>query len=325
MHPNLRRLAVAPMLGWTDRHFRYFARLLSRRTLLYTEMVTTGALLHGAPERLLRFDPAEHPVALQLAGAEPRALARGARLGADWGYDEINFNVGCPSPRVQNARFGACLMAEPALVAECVAAMKAAVAVPVTVKTRLGIDGHEDYEDLAAFTAGLVAAGCDALIVHARIARLRGLDPRGNRTRPPLRYEIAVQLKRDFPTLPMVLNGGIVDLTAAAHWLERFEGVMIGRAAYRQPWLLTAVDHDLFGDSSSLLTPHAVLEALRPYVARELAAGVPLKAIARHLLGLFQGQPGARAWRHALGTRMLRPDADWSAIAAALAQMPTPP
>lgn len=311
------------MLGWTDRHFRYFARLLSRHTLLYTEMVTTGAVLHGAPDRWLRFDPAEHPVALQLAGADPQALAASARLGAAWGYDEINLNVGCPSARVQHAGFGACLLAEPARVAAAVAAMKAAVTVPVTVKTRLGIEGRERYADLVAFVTELVAAGCDAVIIHARLARLQGLDPRANRRVPPLHPELVVQLKRDFPTLPVVLNGGIASVAEAAHWLDRVDGVMIGRAAYRQPWLLVAADSTLFGDDHPLPTRHTVLAALRPYVERELAAGVPLQAIARHLLGLFQGQPGARLWRRTLTLEALRPGADWSAITAALAQVET--
>lgn len=308
-HSTHRRLAVAPMMEWTDRHYRYFARLLTRHTLLYTEMVTTGALIHGDTARFLRHDPAEHPVALQLGGADPAEMAHCARLGADAGFCEININVGCPSDRVQNGRFGACLMAEPDVVADCVAAMKAAVAVPVTVKTRIGIDERDSYEALAGFTDAVVNAGCDALIVHARKAWLKGLSPRENRDVPPLRYDVVLRLKEDFPDLPMVINGGIQTLAQAAGFLECLDGAMIGRAAYQTPWLLADADRVIFSDPTPPPTPHEVLDAFVPYVEHQLAAGVPLNAITRHILGLFQGRPGARRWRRHLSEQAHKPGA----------------
>jgi tRNA-dihydrouridine synthase A len=304
-----RRLAVAPMLDWTDRHYRFFARLLSRHTLLYTEMVTTGALLHGDTARFLRHDPTEHPVALQLGGADAQAMARCARLGADAGFGEININVGCPSDRVQNGRFGACLMAEPGVVADCVAAMKAAVDVPVTVKTRIGIDHRDSYEELAAFTRAVTDAGCDALIVHARKAWLQGLSPRENRDVPPLRHDVVLRLKQDFPDLPMVINGGIQTLAQARGFLDRLDGAMIGRAAYHSPWLLADADRVIFGDATPPPSPHEVLDALVPYAERQLDQGVPLNSITRHILGLFHGQPGARRWRRHLSEQAHRPGA----------------
>ncbi|MGQ9658900.1 MAG: tRNA dihydrouridine(20/20a) synthase DusA [Thermochromatium sp.] len=306
---NNRRLSVAPMLDWTDRHCRYFLRLISRHTLLYTEMITTGALIHGDRERFLRYDPAEHPVALQLGGSDPRDLAHCARMAEDWGYDEVNLNVGCPSDRVQNGRFGACLMAEPALVAECVAAMRAAVQVPVTVKHRIGIDERDGYGQLVEFVGHLEAAGCDAIIVHARKAWLKGLSPKENRDIPPLRYEVVRDLKRDFPSLPIVINGGIKTLDAAVEFLRTLDGVMIGRAVYHNPWLLAEADRCIFGDAHPLPTRRQVLEAFIPYAERQLAAGVPLSAMSRHLLGLFQGQPGARAWRRRISEQVQRPGA----------------
>lgn len=295
-----RRLSVAPMLDWTDRHCRYFLRLISKRTLLYTEMVTTGALLHGDRERFLRFDPAEHPVALQLGSSDPADLACCARMGEDKGFDEINMNLGCPSNRVQFGRFGACLMAEPALVAACMAAMKSRVSVPVTAKTRIGIDDRDSYEELCELVAALVEAGCDALIVHARKAWLQGLSPKENREIPPLRYEVVQRLKEDFPTLPIAINGGITSLGQAKSQLRDLDGVMIGRAAYQNPWLLASADREIFGDEHPIPTRHQVLESFIPYVERELEIGVPLNAMTRHILGLFQGQPGARRWRRAI-------------------------
>jgi tRNA-dihydrouridine synthase A len=309
-----RRLSVAPMLDWTDRHYRYFARLITRHTLLYTEMVTTGALVHGERERFLRFDPAEHPLALQLGGSEPAAMAACARMGADWGYDEINMNVGCPSDRVQSGRFGACLMAEPALVADCVAAMKAAVNVPVTVNTRIGIDQRDSFEELAAFTEQGAAAGCDALIVHARKAWLQGLSPKENRDVPPLRYDVVLRLKEAFPRLPMVINGGITTLAQARAHLERVDGVMIGREAYQNPWILAAADAEVFGDRAPPPTPMAVLDGMLPYIERRLAEGVPLNAITRHLLGLFHGRPGAKAWRRHLSEHAHRAGAGFGVL-----------
>ena len=316
--PLDRRLSVAPMLDWTDRHCRYFLRLITRRTLLYTEMVTTGALIHGDLDRHLRFDPAEHPLALQLGGSDPGELARCAALGQEWGYDEINLNCGCPSDRVRHGRFGACLMAEPALVAECVAAMKGAVAVPVTVKSRIGIDDRDSYEELVAFVSALAGAGADALIVHARKAWLQGLSPRENREIPPLRYDIVARLKADFPALPIALNGGVRSLDAAAGFLPQLDGVMIGRAAYEDPWVLAGADRLIYGETSPHPTRHRVLEAFLPYVARELDDGVPLGAMSRHILGLFHGQPGARAWRRHISERAHRPDAGLRVLTRAL-------
>ncbi|ADC61981.1 TIM-barrel protein, yjbN family [Allochromatium vinosum DSM 180] len=297
------------MLDWTDRHCRYFLRLISRHTLLYTEMITTGALIHGDRERFLRYDPAEHPVALQLGGSDSEDLARCARMAEEWGYDEINLNVGCPSDRVQNGRFGACLMAEPVLVAECVTAMRAAVRVPVTVKHRIGIDERDSYAELVDFVGRLSEAGCDAIIVHARKAWLKGLSPKENRDIPPLRYEIVRDLKRDFPQLPIVINGGIETLDAAVDFLSDLDGVMIGRAAYHNPWILAEADRRVFGDTHPAPTRRQVLEAFIPYAERQLAAGVPLNAMSRHLLGLFQGQPGARAWRRRISEQAHRPGA----------------
>ena len=307
--PLDRRLSVAPMLDWTDRHCRYFLRLITHHTLLYTEMVTTGALIHGDRERHLGFDPAERPVALQLGGSSPEDLAACARMAEERSYDEVNLNVGCPSDRVQNGRFGACLMAEPTLVAECVAAMKAVVGVPVTVKTRIGIDERDSYEDLTNFVAQLTAAGCDALIVHARKAWLQGLSPRENREVPPLRYDVVERLKGDFPALPIAINGGVTTLAQARMLLGRLDGVMIGRAAYQNPWVLAEADRVIFGDSAPPPSYRGVLEDYIPYVERNLSAGVPLNAMTRHILGLFQGRPGARAWRRHLSENTHLPGA----------------
>lgn len=306
------------MLDWTDRHCRYFLRLISRHTLLYTEMVTTGALIHGDRARFLRFDPSEHPVALQLGGSDPADMARCARLGADWGYDEININVGCPSDRVQNGRFGACLMAEPETVAACVTAMKEAVSVPVTVKTRIGIDDRDSYGELVEFVGQVAEAGCDALIVHARKAWLSGLSPKENRDVPPLRYAVVEQLKQDFPALSISINGGITTLDQALGFLDRLDGVMIGREAYHNPWILAEADRRLFGDPHPLPTRHQVIDAFIPYVERALAEGVPLTAMSRHLLGLFQGQPGARRWRRHISENAHRPGAGSEVLRAAL-------
>ncbi|MBK1693235.1 tRNA dihydrouridine(20/20a) synthase DusA [Chromatium weissei] len=315
MHNFTRRLSIAPMLDWTDRHYRYFVRFITRHTLLYTEMVTTAALLHGDRNRLLRFDSVEHPLAIQFAGSDPSALAQCARIGAIWGYDEINLNVGCPSDRVQNGRFGACLMAEPQLVAECVAAMKNAVTLPVTVKTRIGIDDRDSYGELVDFVGAQVNAGCDALIVHARKAWLKGLSPKENRDVPPLRYDVVHQLKMDFPALSITLNGGITTLTAAANALTTLDGVMIGREAYHNPWLLADADRLIFGTISPPITREQVLEQFLPYAAKQLAQGVPLSAMSRHLLGLFQGQPGARAWRRQISEQAHQPNAGLSVLA----------
>ncbi len=307
------------MMEWTDRRCRFFHRLLTRHALIYTEMVTTGAVLHGDRDRLIGFDPDEHPVALQLGGSDPAALARCARIGADFGYDEINLNIGCPSDRVQDGRFGACLMAEPALVGDCVAAMKAAVAIPVTVKCRIGIDDQDPEHALSAFTAHVVAAGVDALIVHARKAWLSGLSPRENRDIPPLDYDIVFRLKAAHPNLPIVLNGGIATVEAAREHLTRLDGVMMGRAAYQEPWRLLQVDPLLFGEPAPFASPKAAALALIPYIERELSRGVRLHAITRHLHGLFQAVPGARAYRRHLATAAVKPGACADVLAEALA------
>jgi tRNA-dihydrouridine synthase A len=307
------------MMEWTDRHCRFFHRLLTRRALLYTEMLTTGAVLHGDRAWLMGFDPFEHPVALQLGGCDPRALAQSARIGADFGYDEINLNVGCPSDRVQEGRFGACLMAEPALVADCVAAMKAAVGIPVTVKCRIGIDEQDPEAGLFWFAEQVKAAGTDALIVHARKAWLKGLSPRENREVPPLDYAVVYRLKRAHPDLEVIINGGIASLERAQEQLAHVDGVMMGRTAYQEPWRLIAVDPLLFGEPATFDTAKEAGRALMPYIERELANGVKLHAITRHVLGLFRGVPGARAFRRHLATEAVRSGADAAVMAAALA------
>ena len=307
------------MMDWTDRHCRFFHRLLTRRALLYTEMITTGAILHGNRARLLRFDPAEHPVALQLGGSDPDALAQCARIAADLGYDEINLNVGCPSDRVQEGRFGACLMREPELVGACVAAMKSAVAIPVTVKCRLGVDEQDPEEALDAMTRTVVAAGADALIVHARKAWLAGLSPKENREVPPLDYERVYRLKRAWPHLEIILNGGIGSIEIAQAALARLDGVMMGRAAYQDPWRLLTVDRDIFGEASPTLSAKEAALLLVPYIERECAAGTRLHAIVRHTLGLFHAVPGARAYRRFLATEAVKPGAGADTFVAALA------
>ena len=313
------RFSVAPMMDWTDRHCRVFHRQMTRRARLYTEMVTTGAVIHGDREKLLGFSPQEQPLSLQLGGSDPAHLAKAARIGEGFGYDEINLNVGCPSDRVQNGRFGACLMAEPALVGECVAAMKAAVCVPVTVKCRIGIDDQDPAEALHALTQTLVAAGVDVLIVHARKAWLKGLSPRENREIPPLDYPLVYRLKRSFPRLPVVINGAITSLDDADQHLAHVDGVMLGRAAYQQPELLLDVDRRLFG----LKNPHddasSVLDACIPYIESQLARGVRLSAITRHLLGLFAGRPGARSFRRHLADRAVKEGAGCEVVRAAMA------
>ncbi len=294
------RLCVAPMLDWTDRHCRYFLRLITRHTWLYTEMVTTGALTHGGVPRHLDFDPAEHPVALQLGGSDPAALAVCARLGERWGYDEINLNVGCPSERVQTGSFGACLMAEPALVADCVRSMRDAVAIPVTVKHRLGLDRNEDYGFVRDFVGTVAAAGCGLFIVHARNAVLKGLSPKENREVPPLRHDVVHRLEREFPALEFVTNGGLARWDAIDRELAHVDGVMLGRAAYHDPYILAHADWRAFGDETPARSRAEVLRALMPYAAAELARGTPLRAIACHVLGLYHGQSGGRRFRQIL-------------------------
>ena len=306
------------MMDWTDRHCRFFHRLLTRRALLYTEMITTGAVLHGNRTRLLAYDSSEHPVALQLGGSDPAALAQSACVAADLGYDEINLNVGCPSDRVQEGRFGACLMREPELVGDCVAAMKAAVKIPVTVKCRIGVDEQDPEVALDAVTRTVVAAGTDALIVHARKAWLAGLSPKENRDVPPLDYDRVYRLKRAWPDLDISINGGVGSVEAAAGHLSHVDGVMLGRAAYQEPWRLLNVDRDFFAVASPFASPNDAARALIPYIERETAAGTRLHAIARHTLGLFHGIPGARAYRRYLAIEGVKPGADGRTFAAAI-------
>ncbi|MDD2739178.1 MAG: tRNA dihydrouridine(20/20a) synthase DusA [Methylomonas lenta] len=313
-----RRFCVAPMLDWTDRHCRYFYRLLSRHAVLYTEMVTTGAILHGNPERHLQFNQAEYPVALQLGGSNPPDLALCAKIAEDYGYDEINLNVGCPSDRVQNGRFGACLMAEPALVAECVAAMRHAVSIPVTVKSRIGIDDRDSYAELTQFIGDVAASGCETFIIHARKAWLSGLSPKQNRHIPPLRYDVVLQLKQDFPQLEIIINGGIDTLDTCLTLLNTVDGVMLGREIYHNPYLLSEVDHRLFGDHFPLKTRQELILALIPYVQQQLQQGVRLNTMARHLLGLFHGVDGARAWRRHISENANKQGADEHVLLRAL-------
>ncbi len=309
------------MLDWTDRHCRYFLRQISARTLLYTEMVTTGALLFGDLERYLRFHPAEHPLALQLGGSDPEALVQCTQLAAAWGYDEVNLNVGCPSDRVQSGRFGACLMAEPSLVAECVAAMRTATTLPVTVKHRIGIDNRDSYEALCDFVDKVSGAGCGTFIVHARKAWLQGLSPKENREIPPLRYDVVHRLKQDFPRLEIVINGGIRSLEAALAQLSAVDGVMIGREAYENPWLLAEADHRIFGEAAQPMDRDEVARRMMTYAADQADAGTPLQHITRHILGLYHAQPGGRHWRRYLSEHAHRRNAGPGVIAAALDQV----
>jgi tRNA-dihydrouridine synthase A len=315
----VRRFAIAPMMDWTDRHCRVFHRLMTRRARLYTEMLTTGAILHGDRARLLGFDASEHPVALQLGGSDPRHLAIAAKIGEDFGYDEINLNVGCPSDRVKDGRFGACLMAEPALVAAGVEAMKQAVKIPVTIKCRIGIDDQDPEEALDELARGVVAAGADALIVHARKAWLNGLSPKENRDVPPLDYDRVYRLKAALPDLPIIINGGIASLADARQHLGHVDGVMLGRAAYQEPWRLLVADPELFGEPA----PHAgmkdVFAAMMPYIEDELARGTRLHSITRHFVGVFHGVPGARAFRRHLAENGVKSEAGTNVLRDAIA------
>ncbi|MBB6309144.1 tRNA dihydrouridine(20/20a) synthase DusA [Xanthobacter tagetidis] len=310
--------SVAPMMDWTDRHCRAFHRTLSHRARLYTEMVTAPAVLHGDRARLLGFSPQEHPVAVQLGGSEPAALAAAARICADFGYDEINLNVGCPSDRVQGGNFGACLMREPDLVGDCVAAMKAAVAIPVTVKCRIGVDEQDPEEALDALADAVVAAGVDGLIVHARKAWLKGLSPRENRDVPPLDYDRARRLKARLPQVPIALNGGIASLAQGRAELGPLDGMMLGRAAYQDPELLLAVDPELYGEAAPHEDAFAAVEAFEPYIAAHLEAGGRLSDVTRHMLGLFGGRRGSRIYRRRLSTEAIRPGAGLDVLRGAV-------
>ena len=312
------RLSVAPMMDWTDSHCRAFHRVLALHARLYTEMVHANAVIHGDRGRLLAMHPSEHPVALQLGGSDPALLAQAARIGVDAGFDEVNLNCGCPSDRVQAGRFGACLMREPALVADAVAAMIAAVpGVPVTVKCRLGVDDDHEWERFLAFIDAIAAAGCVTFVVHARNAWLKGLSPKENREVPPLRYDWAYRLKRERPGLQVIVNGGIADQAEATAHLAHVDGAMLGRAAYHTPWLLRTLDAAWFGGAPG--TRAQALGAYRPYVEAQLQRGVALKHITRHVLGLFAGQPGGRAFRQVLSEDAHRPHADWTLVHRALA------
>jgi tRNA-dihydrouridine synthase A len=307
------------MMDWTDRHCRVFHRLLSRRARLYTEMVTTAAVLRGHRDRLLGFDAAEHPVAVQLGGSEPADLAEAAHIAEDFGYAEINLNIGCPSERVQNGAFGACLMLEPELVGDCVAAMKARVKIPVTVKCRLGVDDQDPAQALARLAEAVIGAEVDGLFVHARKAWLKGLSPRENRDVPPLDYGLVHDLKQQFPDVPIAINGGLTSLEQMRAELEHVDGVMVGRSAYQEPALLLSVDPFFFDEPAPLADGHQAIEAFIPYVEARLREGVPLHAMTRHILGLFNGRPGARAWRRHLATEGIKPEAGVATLRAALA------
>jgi tRNA-dihydrouridine synthase A len=315
-------VSVAPMMDWTDRHCRFFHRLLSPGALLYTEMVTAAAIVHGDRERLLAYHPAEHPVALQLGGSDPVLMTEAACHVEEAGYDEINVNVGCPSERVQSGSFGACLMAEPGVIADCVTHMRAAVETPVTVKSRIGIDDREDYEFLRTFIATVADAGCRKFVVHARKAILSGLSPKQNREIPPLRYDLVHRLKADFPDLFIVINGGIRDLESAQAQLKVVDGVMIGREAYQHPWFLAEAERALLGGKPPA-SRVAVVEAMLPYVQAQLQAGQRLHSITRHMLGLFAGRPGARAWRRRLSEEAGRPGAGVETLRSALGEVLT--
>ena len=312
------RFSVAPMMDWTDRHCRFFHRILTRRARLYTEMVTTGAIVHGPRARLLAFDPAEHPVALQLGGSEPADLAACARIAEDLGYDEVNLNIGCPSERVQKGAFGACLMREPGLVGACVAEMRAAVRIPITVKCRIGVDDQDPCDALFGFVDKVARAGCETFVVHARKAWLKGLSPKDNRDIPPLDYDLVYTLKRERPDLTVIINGGITTLDEAKTHLGHVDGVMMGRAAYQSPWLLAEVDSTLFAAPRPVATRREAVEAFMPYMARELQNGTPLNAMTKHLLGLFNGLPGARAFRRHLSENAVKPGAGFAVVETAL-------
>ena len=316
-----RRFCVAPMLDWTDRHDRYFLRLISRHAWLYTEMVTTGAIIHGDRDRHLAFNEAEHPVALQLGGSEPADMAECARIGQDYGYDEININVGCPSERVHKGSFGACLMATPETVAECVDAMRQVVDIPVTIKTRIGIDEQEDYEHLHNFVRINREAGCRIFIVHARKAWLKGLSPKENREVPPLRYALVYQLKQEFPDLEIIINGGLQDLDRAEQQLEHVDGVMLGRAVYHDPWLLSEVDRRFYGDDHEVVSAREIVEQMYPYIEELIRNGGQLKYVTRHMLGMFHGRPGAKLWRRTLSEKAYREGAGIEVVEEALSHL----
>ena len=314
-------LSIAPMMDRTDRHYRYFMRQITRRTLLYTEMITSQAIMHGDRSKLLDFYEAEKPLVLQIGGDEPRQLAECAKIGANWGYDAINLNIGCPSPRVQSGNFGACLMTQPELVAAAVEAMKRVVEIPVTVKHRIGVDECDRYEDMANFVRIVSEAGCTNFTVHARKAWLKGLSPKENRNVPPLRYQDVYRLKEDFPDLFIEINGGITSLQQVNTHLEFVDGVMIGRAAYDRPYLFASVDRDLYGEDVTPPTRHQIVEAMLPYIEYWIGKGIRLNSISRHMLQLFAEQPGTKAWKRYISQQAYLPGANASTIKAALAEV----
>jgi len=315
---NHHRFCLAPMMDWSDTHCRYFWRLLTRQSFLYSEMVTTGALIHGDKKRFLDFNACEHPIALQLGGSNPTDLASCARMAEDWGYDEVNLNCGCPSDRVQNNMIGACLMAEPDLVAECIAAMQNAASIPITVKHRIGIDNQDDYEDMAKFVSTIATTGCKTFIVHARKAWLKGLSPKENREVPPLDYDKVIKLKKEFPHLTIIINGGITNLDQSQTLLQHLDGVMIGREAYSNPYLLAEVDQQLFAEEKAIPSREEIFEQFMLYCEKNLQKGTKLSHMTRHVLGLFQGQPGARSFRRVLSEKGPRPDAGMEVLKEAL-------
>ena len=317
-----RTLSVAPMMDWTDRHCRYFHRLLAPAALLYTEMVTTGAIIHGDADRFLAYNPEEHPLALQLGGSEPEDLAACARIAQQHGYDEINLNVGCPSDRVQRGRFGACLMLEPELVRDCMSAMIDAVDIPVTIKTRLGVDDHYSYQYMSDFVGRVAESGCPVFIMHARMALLAGLSPKQNHDVPPLHYDWVYRLKEKSPDLEVVINGGIASVDEVKNHLEHVDGVMLGRAAYHTPWLLAECQQQLF-DKQTIKTREDIIESMNLYIERQVKSGEAVKHISRHLLGLFQGLPGAKAWRRYLSENAYRDDSNTDLLNRAFAAMNT--
>ena len=320
--PTNRRFTLAPMLDWSDRHCRYFWRLLTQQAVFYSEMVTTGAILQGDQKRHLDFDPFEQPVALQLGGSNPSDLARCAELAQQWGYNEVNLNCGCPSDRVQSGRFGACLMTEPTLVAECIKAMQQAVDIPITVKNRIGVDDMEDYSGLKHFVTEVADAGCETFIVHARKAWLKGLSPKENREVPPLKYEMVSQLKQELPELEIIINGGITTLDQSQALLKEVDGIMMGREAYHNPYILAQVDQDIYGDSAKPVPSRLeVLEQFLPYVKQQLEQGTRLHHMSRHVLGIFHEQTGARKFRRHISEQAHKKDAGIQVLEDAIAQM----
>lgn len=316
-----RKLSIAPMMDWTDRHDRYFLRQITRHAVLYSEMVTTGAVIHGDRDKLLGFDASEHPIAVQLGGGDPKELAVASAIAEEYGYDEVNLNVGCPSDRVQRGKIGACLMAEPDLVAECIARMIESVSVPVTVKCRTGVDDLDSYDHLKTFIGKIADVGCQTFIIHARKAWLSGLSPKQNREIPPLHYERVYQVKQDFPDLEIIINGGITDLSQSKQHLEHVDGVMIGREAYQNPYFLADVDAQLYGSENRPQSREAVALAMMPYIDQHIAAGGKLNHISRHMLGLFHAQPGGRIWRRYISENANQPGATSEVIADALNAM----